>query len=204
MSAVQACAEVEAVIQRARSLFASAPDSAHAEAGALATAAQMTLDAGTMTSDLSCALVARHKDFVGAAAGKLAAAAQTDTTLQGYLGTDAALTEGGARRLDAIAAQTRATAQAASGVSTPEGEQGFLAALRSQVAQAGDAVNSVQRQAAGLAGQIRTLQHARDVPSPPESPPPGEVQAVDYRPNPASPPFPLPETPASRGERERR
>ena len=81
MSVVQACAETEAAIQRARSLFASEPEPA---AGALnggstvQTAAQSTTTAGQITSDLSGAFIATHKAFVEQSAPRLSAGAQTD------------------------------------------------------------------------------------------------------------------------------
>jgi hypothetical protein len=123
------------------------------------TAARSTLEAGKMTSDLSGAFIAGHRGFVGMSSAKLAAAGRTDTRLQGYLATAAELTEDGARRLDAIAAQTRAMAQVTAGVSTPAGEKALLAGLRSQLARAARVVNSTKEQAAGLGAQVRLLKY---------------------------------------------
>ena len=126
MSVVQACAETEAAIQRARSLFASEPEPA---AGALnggstvQTAAQSTTTAGQITSDLSGAFIATHKAFVEQSASRLSAGAQTDADLQSHTVAAATLTQAGARRLDAIAAETRATSQAAATASSPAADR---------------------------------------------------------------------------------
>ena len=164
MSVVQACAETEAAIQRARSLFASEPEPA---AGALnggstvQTAAQSTTTAGQITSDLSGAFIATHKAFVEQSAPRLGAGAQTDADLQSHTVAAATLTQAGARRLDAIAAETRATSQAAATASSPAAERAILVALRSQLARANDVVTTTKQQAAALAGQVRALKYPR-------------------------------------------
>jgi hypothetical protein len=148
MSVVQACAEAEAAIQRARSLFASQPEppatGAANAAGAVQNAAQTTTTAGQATSDMSGAFITTHKAFVDESAPKLSAASQTDTTLQAHTAAAATLTQAGAQRLDTIAAQTRETSQAAATVSTPAGEKAVLVALRSQLARANDVVSTTQ------------------------------------------------------------
>jgi hypothetical protein len=69
--------------------------------------------------------------------------------------TAATLTQTGAQRLGAIAAQTRATAQAAPTATTPAAQRTIIAALHSQLAQAADVVNTAKQQASGLASEIR-------------------------------------------------
>ena len=179
MSVVQACAETEAAIQRARALFASEPEPAAGAAnaaGAVQNAAQSTTAAGQTTTDMSGGFIDAHKMFVDESAPKLSAAAQTDTALQAHTATAATLTQAGARRLDAIAAETRATSQAAATVRTPAGERAILVALRSQLARANDVVTTTKQQAAGLAGQVRALKY------PPASTGHGDTQALGFGP----------------------
>jgi hypothetical protein len=125
MSVVQACAETEAAIQRARSLFAPNPSRPRALNGGstVQTAAQSTTTAGRITSDLSGAFIATHQAFVEQSAPRLGAGAQTDADLQSHIVAAATLTQAGARRLDAIAAETRATSQAAATASSPAAER---------------------------------------------------------------------------------
>jgi hypothetical protein len=162
-SLVQACAEAQAAIGRARSLFASAPETGSPAASLVATmtgAAQTTTTAGELTGGLSGALVDQHQIFVERSAGSLGSAGRTDAKLNTDLATAAALTQTGAARLDAIAAQSRATSQAAATVSTPAGQRAILAALRSQLAQVSGVVNSTQQQAGGLTGHIRAVNYS--------------------------------------------
>jgi hypothetical protein len=165
---MQACAEVQAAIDRAQSLFAADPEpstAAATAAGAITGAGQTNTAAGQLTGGLSGALIAEHKSFVDQSAGTLIPAARSDATLNAHLTTAATLTQTGAARLATIAGQTQATSHAAATVSTPAGERAILTALRSQLARASQVVNSTQQQAAGLAGQIRALQYPRDTPT---------------------------------------
>jgi hypothetical protein len=191
MSVLQACAEAEAAIQRARSLFASEPEppAEALDAGSsVQTAAQSTATAGQATSDMSGEFIATHKAFVEQSAPKLTAAAQTDAALQAHTAAAATLTQAGARRLDAIAAETRATSQAATTVSTPAGERAILVALRSQLTRANDVVTTTKQQAAALAGQVRALKY------PPASSGHGDTQALGFGPG-GAPQNPPPQDP---------
>ena len=164
VSLVQACAEAQAAIERMRSLFASAPEPGSAAANSAATmtgAAQTTTTAGKLTGRLSGALVDEHHIFVEQAVGTLGSAGRTDAMLNAHLARAAALTQTGANRLAAIAAQTQATSQAAVTMSTPAGQRAILSALRSQLTQASDVVNATQQHASGLAGQLRALKYPR-------------------------------------------
>lgn len=165
MSLVQVCANVQAAIDHARSMFAASPEpptAASAGASATAGASQETRTAGELTNDLSGALVDAHRSFVDRSAPSLGAGARNDARLQAHMMTAATITQSGASRLDAIAAATRATSHAAATVSTPTGERVILAALRSQLAGANDVLNTSQQQAAGLAGQVRNLRYPFD------------------------------------------
>ena len=74
MSVVQACAETEAAIQRARALFASEPEPAAGAAnaaGAVQNAAQSTTAAGQTTTDMSGGFIDAHTMFVDESAPKL-------------------------------------------------------------------------------------------------------------------------------------
>jgi hypothetical protein len=98
MSVVQARAETEAAIQRARSGFASEPEPAGAAtnaAGAVETATQSTATAGQTTSDMSGAFITTHKTFVDESAPKLSAAARIDTALQEHTAAAATPTQAG-------------------------------------------------------------------------------------------------------------
>jgi len=168
MSVVQECARAEAVIQRARSLFAATAVPPVDSAAALISASQATAAAAQRTVDDSGVLVTRHRAFAANSAATLSGASQTDTSLRTHAATAATLTEIGAQRIDAIAAQTRATAQAAAAPSaqSPAAQKAILTALRSQVAAARDVVTATTTQASELAGQIRALEYPLDRPGP--------------------------------------
>jgi hypothetical protein len=169
MSVVEECARAEAVIRRVRSLFAAAAvppvDSA---AGALVSAAQATAATAQRTVDNSGVLITRHRAFATTSAATLSGASQTDASLYTHTAHAATITQIGAQRIDAIAAQTRATAQAAAAPSaqSPAAQKVILTALRSQIAAARDVVNTTSTQASELAGQIRALTYPLDRPGP--------------------------------------
>src|ERR1700731_4278760 len=158
MSLVQACAQTEAAVERARSLFGPggcAPDAA--ALGAVDTAAESTTATAQHTGDMSGVAITRYQSFAHQSAAQVGQAAHTDTALHAHVATAATLTQTGAQRLEAIAAQTRATAQAASAATTPAAQRTILAALRSQLTQAADIVNSAKQQASGIASEVRAL-----------------------------------------------
>jgi hypothetical protein len=104
MSLVQECAEVEALIERARSLFSAEPEPATAAtngAGAMTGAARSNGAASQLTGDLSGALIAQHKTFVEQSAGTLGAATRSDATLNAHVTTAAAITQSGAAAREA-------------------------------------------------------------------------------------------------------
>jgi hypothetical protein len=111
---------------------------------------------------MSGVAIARYQSFAHQSAAQLGQAAHTDTALQAHVTTAATLTQTGAQRLEAIAAQTRATAQAATTARTPAAQRTVLAALRSQLAQAADVVNTAKQQASGIATEIRLLGYPLD------------------------------------------
>jgi hypothetical protein len=196
MSLVQVCAQTEAAIERARSLFGSGGQAPAAAAlGAVDTAAESTTATAQHTGDMSGVAIARYQSFAHQSAAQLGQAAHTDTALQAHVATAATLTQTGAQRLEAIAAQTRATAQAASTATTPAAQRTILAALHSQLAQAADVVNTAKQQASGLASEIRLLGYPLDRPGPG---PPGNGQGPDNNNNavPAAPPVQEPPPPA--------
>jgi hypothetical protein len=169
MSVVQECARAEAVIQRARSLFAATAVPPVDSAVDLISASQATAAAAQRTVDDSGVLITRHRAFATNSAATLSGASQTDTSLRTYAATAATLTQIGAQRIDAIAAQTRATAQAAAAAPSAQSlaaQKAILTALRSQVAAARDVVTATTTQASELAGQIRALQYPLDRPGP--------------------------------------
>jgi hypothetical protein len=195
MSVVQACAQAEVVIERARSLFATAAlPPAGSAAGGLATASQATAATAQRTADNSGVLTARHKTFANTNTATLSGAGHTEAALDTQIARGAALTQTGAQRLDAIATQTRATAQTARTARTPAAQRVILTALRAQVAQAQDVVNTATTQAGALAAQIRALKYPLDRPEPAvpgDVPPaaPGDDD-MDFAPPLYEPPFP--------------
>jgi hypothetical protein len=177
MSVVQACAQAEAVIQRARSLFATAAVApADSAADRLGAASQTTAATAQMTGDNSGVLIKRHTAFADKNAVALSGAGHTDAALDAHAARAATLTQTGAQRLDAIAAQTRATTQAATTARTPAAQRVILTAVRSQVAQAQNVVNTTTTQASGLAGQVRALKY------PPPAGGHGDTQALGFGP----------------------
>jgi hypothetical protein len=127
MSVVQECARAEAVIRRARSLFATAAVPAvDITAGGLDTASEATAATAKRTGDNSGVLIARHKTFANSNAVTLSGAGHTDAALGTHVAHAATVTQTGAQRLDSIAAQTRATAQAAPTARTPAAQRRLL------------------------------------------------------------------------------
>ena len=167
MSVVQECGRAEAVIQRAE-LVLRRGCTASRQRGRRPRSAASRATAATaqMTADDSGVLIARHTAFADKNAAALSGAGQTEAALDTHVARGAALTQTGAQRLDAIAAQTRATGQAAPTARTPAAQRVILTALRSQVAQAQDVVNTAKTQAAGLAGLVRALKYPLDRPGP--------------------------------------
>ena len=169
MSVAQAAAEVQAVIDRARSLFGSSPEPVTQAGGALQTAGRSVADAGERAAELSGDLINRHRAFVTTQSQRLTNANGTDTALRTQLSAAATATETGARQLDAIAAQTRTIAQAAETAQSPAAQRTILATLRSQVAQVNEVVSATRQQAGDIAGQIRALNYGHG--DPPQAPP---------------------------------
>lgn len=158
VSVQHAAAQIVAAVTRARSLFASSPQPPPG-AGGLDVAAHSTVTAGQRAAVLSGVLADRHGDFVGEQAARLTDAAETDTRLASQLDRAAMLTRTGARQLDVIVEQTRSLARTAAGARNPADQRMMLAALKSRLSAANAVVSSTQQQAAGIAGQIRSLDY---------------------------------------------
>lgn len=173
MSLAQACTEVQAIIGRAQSLFAEAPEppaAAGAAAGQLSTAAGSTATAAQATAELSGELESAHRGFAGRSTTELANAADADTTLSARATAAAELTRVGAARLDALAKESQATSRAVATVTTPAGQRAILAALKSQVDRASQVVDETQQRASELAGQVRMVDYPLDTPPTPAEP----------------------------------
>lgn len=171
MSLMQTCAEVEAVIARARSLFGSGeavdvPDTA----GHITQAAQSVTTARSRTADLSGTGIQSYQALADGSVPPLTRAAGSDTALAAHVTTAAAVTQAGAARMDQIAATTSAITKAAPAARSTNAQRVILTALRSQVSQASQVVQSTQQQATALAGQLRGLEYPKDAP----------VQALDH------------------------
>jgi hypothetical protein len=183
---MQACADAEGVIARARSLFGTG-GAAEVPSGAseIAIAAQAVTMARSRTADLSGAGVASYQAMADRSVPPLRTAASSDSALAAHLSSAAAVTQAGAARLDGIAAQTKLVTQVAPLARTSADQRVILTALRSQVAAASQVVKSTQQQASALAGQVRGLKYPKESPG-------GGVQALDM---PLAPPPFLPESP---------
>lgn len=167
MSLAQACAEVQAIIGRAHSLFVEAPEpttAADITAGQLTTAATSTTTAGQRTFASSSELVTAHRGFTDRSTTALTNASTADSTLSARAAAAAELTRSGAARLEGLAQETRMTARAAAAVTTPAGQRAILTALKSQVDRASRAVDDTQQRAGELAGQVRLLDYPLDTP----------------------------------------
>ncbi|WP_431240961.1 hypothetical protein ACQ86B_28990 (plasmid) [Mycolicibacterium aichiense] len=203
MSLTNACTEVGAVINRARSLFATSPEppiAAGAAAAALRRAAEGSVGARSQMSTLSGDLIDQHAAFVARSAPALTASAQADVAVGSQLQNAALLTRSGASQLDALAAENRATTAAAAGARSPAAQRAVLTALKGQVSRAQAIVGSAQQAATQLAAGIRTARYRAPTGGPgpddqivdADAKKRGGIQLVDNRtgPAPAAPPQP--------------
>jgi hypothetical protein len=159
VSIEQVAAQAQAVVERARSLFASSPQPPSAVQPSLESAAQTLTAAGDRAALMSGDLVDQHQGFVSDAARRLIGNGQTDAGVHQMLGTAATVTQAGARQLDSIAAATRALAHAATTARTPAAQRAVLQGLRTQVSSANSVVAAAQQHSSTLAGQIRALDY---------------------------------------------
>lgn len=160
---MQVCAEVEAVIGRARALFGPASAVQVPDAGGqLQTAAGVVSAARSRTADLRGAGIQGYQASAGAAVPALQGGARTDTTLAGHLGAAAAVNQAGSARMEHIAAATAAITKVAPAAVSAPSQRMVLAALRTQVSQAGQVVGSTEQHSAAMAEQVRTLTYPKD------------------------------------------
>jgi hypothetical protein len=167
MSLVQTCADAEASIARARSLFGSpgsidVPNSATEITGAVQTATagrDRTLDMAGGSG------MPAYRDMVDRAVPPLTTASTSDSGLTTHLTAAAAVTQAGATRLDSIAAQTRTISQGAPAARTAAQQRAILTALRGQLQQVSQVVQTTQQQDGAAATQIRSLQYPKDAPA---------------------------------------
>ena len=168
---MQTCADVEAVIARARSLFGSGEAVDVPDSGVhITNAAQSVTTARLRTSDLSGTGTQSYQAMADGSVPPLTKAASSDTALAAHVTRAAAVTQAGAARMDQIAATTSAITKAAPMAKSPSSQRVILTALRSQVSQASQVVQSTSQQATGLAAQVRGLEYPKDAP----------VQALDH------------------------
>jgi hypothetical protein len=166
MSLVQTCADAEAAITRARSLFGATggidvPDSATE----ITDAAQTATAGRDRTVDMAGgAGMPAYRAMVDRSVPPLTTAATSDSALTAQLGTAAALSTAGATKLDSIAAHTRTISAAAPTARTAADQRAVLAALRSQLQQASQACRTTREQAGRAASQIHSLTYPKDTP----------------------------------------
>jgi hypothetical protein len=165
MSLIQACAEAEGVIARARSLFGTG-ETAEVPSGSaeITTAANGVRTARSRTADLSGTGVTSYQAMADRSVPPLTTAASSDSALATHMGTAAAVTQAGAVRLDGIAAQTKLVTQMAPMARSSGDQRVILTALRSQVAAASQVVQSTHQQAGALAAQVRGLEYPKESP----------------------------------------
>jgi hypothetical protein len=166
MSLVQTCADVQAVVARARALFGSG-EAVDVPSGApnIASAARAVTAARSQTSELSGSGTMSYQEMADRSVPPLTTSATSDTGLATHMTTAAAVTRAGAARMEQIAAQTSAVTQAAPMAKSSADQRVILTALRCQVAQTSQVVQSSQQQAAALAGQLRGLEYPKDAPA---------------------------------------
>jgi hypothetical protein len=171
VSISQLCAEAQATIARARSLFGeSAPSVPTTGSADLSAAAQGTTAARSHTTDLSGTAVSAYQAGADRSAGHLSSASASDTTVAGQLTTAAAIDRAGAAQLDQIKANNDATVRMAPLARTPAAQRVLATALRSHVTAASQVVQSTRQQVSGLAGQIQLVDYPRDKPKEPPTP----------------------------------
>jgi hypothetical protein len=167
MSLVQECADAQAAIARARSLFGAAGSIDVPNGATEITDAVQTATAGRdRTVDMAGgAGMPAYREMVDRSIPPLTTASTSDAGLTTHLVTAAAVTQAGATRLDSIAAQTRTISAAAPTARTAADQRAVLTALRGQMAQASQVVQTTQRQAGAAATQIRSLKYPKDAPA---------------------------------------
>jgi hypothetical protein len=166
MSVVQACADAQAAIARARSLFGSSSSIDVPNSAAEITGAAQTAAAGRdRTADMAGgAGMPAYREMVDRAIPPLTTASTSDAGLTTQLVTAAAVSKAGATQLDGIAAQTRTISAAAPAARTAADQRAILTALRGQLQQASQVVQTTQLQAGAAATQIRSLKYPKDAP----------------------------------------
>lgn len=175
---MQTCADVQAVVSRAQSLFGSG-DAVDVPSGAphITGAAEAVMTARSRLSELTGVGTTSYDEMADRSVPPLKTSATSDTDLTTHMTTAAAINQAGAARMDQIAAQTSAIAKAAPMAKSTADQRVILTALRSQVAQTSQVVQASQQQATALAGQLRGLRYPKDAPA----------QALDHD-KPLSPP----------------
>jgi hypothetical protein len=184
MSVVQACADTEAAVARARSLFGSSSSIEVPNSASEITGAVQTATAGRdRTLDMAGgAGMPAYRAMVDRAIPPLTTASTSDAGLTTHLVTAAAVTNAGATQLDGIAAHTRTISAAAPAARTAADQRAILTALRGQLSQASQVVQTTQQQAGAAAAQIHSLQYPKDGAQS------GRVQAVDFNQDGPQPP----------------
>jgi hypothetical protein len=167
VSVVQACADAQAAIARARSLFGSAGAIEVPNSAAEITAAAQTATAGRdRTVEMAGgAGMPAYREMVDRSVPPLTTAATSDAGLTTQLTTAAAVSRAGAAQLDSIAAQTRTISAAAPTARSAAAQRAIVTALRAQMMQASQVVQTTQQQAGAAATQIRSLQYPKDAPA---------------------------------------
>lgn len=170
MSLSQICADAEASIARARSLFnasATAPPTGSAD---LSQATTTATAASARTTELSGSAAGAYRTTTTRSTGLMHGAARGDAELAGHLTTAAAIQQAGATRLDQIAAHAAQVSKLAPFARSAAAQKAVLASMQSALNQSAQTVQSAQRQATGLSGQIRAVDFKQDpvLPKPPE------------------------------------
>jgi hypothetical protein len=163
MSVVEAVADGQAVLRRARALFSTSGGAdVPSGAGQLRDATEAIGQARQRTADLTGQGIPAYRDMAQQSIPPLTTSAGSDTSLAGHVTSAAAVAAAGAQRLDAIAANTQTLAEAAPSATTANQQRAILTALRGQLQQAQQVLKATQQQDNSAAGAIRDLTYPKD------------------------------------------
>ncbi len=165
MSLTQACAEVQASVARARSLF-NAAATAPGPLSDLGTATTTAAAVGNRMAggDQSGCAVTAHQSVTARSSDLIGTASRSDAALAGHLTTAAAISRAGANRLDQIDRQIQTLSQRAPFARSAADQRVILTGMRGAANQTLHLVQSSLLRLDEVADQLRTLRYPKDRP----------------------------------------
>jgi hypothetical protein len=151
----------QALVERARSLYAGEPPAVPAVGEPFGLAAHAVTEGVGKTTGLSGQLIDRHTALGVTAMRELTRAGRADVLLRAHLETAATTVLSGARQLSAIAERISAITEAAAVADSPAAQRAVWAALRAEVAGVNSVVAAGRQDAIALASRIRGLTYDR-------------------------------------------